>query len=206
LSLPADTLRKRPDVREAEWRLRAAEARVGEAEAARWPRFSLSGSLGLQALRLGGLGGAPLLSSLLASVRGPLLDGGAGLAQLNAQQAALEQARSAYRGTLLSALQEVEDALVALRADTDRSDDLAQATEAARAAADLARLRFRSGLVDFPTVLSTERAQLATQDAWASARADLSADHVRLFKALGGGWSPDGASNATAANPPPLTP
>ncbi len=191
LSLPTNTLRQRPDVAEAEWRVRAAERRVNAADAARWPSLQLSGSLGLQALSLGSLGSGPVLSSLLAAARWPVWDGGASRAQLTAQQAALEQARSRYRSTLLTALQEVEDALVALRGDGERSLQLAEAARAAQAAAQLAGQRFRGGLIDFQTVLSTERAQLATQDALASARTDWSADHVRLFKALGGGWRAD---------------
>jgi outer membrane protein, multidrug efflux system len=191
LSLPFETLRQRPDVREAEWRVRAAESRVNAADAARWPSLQLSGSLGLQALRLGSLGSGPVLSSLLAAARWPVWDGGAARAQLTAQQAALEQARGRYRSTLLTALQEVEDALVALRGDGERSLQLAEAAQAAQTAAQLAGQRFRGGLIDFQTVLSTERAQLATQDALASARTDWSADHVRLFKALGGGWRAD---------------
>ncbi len=191
LSLPFETLRQRPDVREAEWRVRAAESRVNAADAARWPSLQLSGSLGLQALTLGSLGSGPVLSSLLAAARWPVWDGGAARAQLTAQQAALEQARSRYRSTLLTALQEVEDALVALRGDGERSLQLAEAARAAQTAAQLAGQRFRGGLIDFQTVLSTERAQLATQDALASARIDWSADHVRLFKALGGGWRAD---------------
>lgn len=188
LSLPADTLRQRPDVSAAEWAVRATEHRVQAADAARWPSLSLSGSLGLQALRLGSLGSGPLLSNLLAAARWPVWDGGAARARLSASEAELDQARAAYRSTLLTALQEVEDALVALQSDSERSAALAEAAAAAETAAQLAGLRFRSGLVDFQTVLTTERAQLLTQDAWVSARADWSASHVRLFKALGGGW------------------
>ncbi len=196
LSLPADTLRQRPEVQEAEWQVRAAESRVQEAEARRWPSLQLSGYLGLQALSLGSLGTGPVLSSLLAAARWPVFDGGASRAQVSVQQAALDQARSRYRAVLLTALQEVEDALVALRGSEERSLQLTEAAAAAQAAAQLAGQRFRAGLADFQTVLSTERAQLATQDAWTTARTDWSADHVRLFKALGGGWRPDDPAKA----------
>ena len=94
LSMPAETLRQRPDVRAAEHQVSAALARVGQADAARYPSFRLSGSLGLRALTLGTLtGSGSLISALLAGVSGPVFDGGAGLAQVRAQQAALEQAR-----------------------------------------------------------------------------------------------------------------
>jgi multidrug efflux system outer membrane protein len=95
-------------------------------------------------------------------------------------------------------LKEVEDALVELRGDRERLSYLQRAAEAAGNAALLARQRYSSGLVDFQTVLDTQRTQLVSQDSVANASAELSADHVRLYKALGGGWSPDssGAPNA----------
>jgi outer membrane protein TolC len=187
LSIPADTLRRRPDVRAAEQQVLASTARVTQADAARAPSFRLSGSIGLQALSLGGLGGsASQVGALLASVA--LWDGGAGLAQVQAQQAALDQARSHYRATVLSALREVEDALVALEGDRLRLLRLEQATEAAGNAALMAIQRYRSGLVDFQTVLATQHVQLSSQNSLASANIDLGADHVRLYKALGGGW------------------
>jgi len=197
LSFPAETLRQRPDVRTAEYRVRAALARVGVAEAARYPSFRLSGSLGLSALTLGTLtNGAAVVSSLLAGVSAPLFDGGATQAQVRAQQAALEQARVNYQATILTALQEVEDALVALRGDRERLERLQAAANAAANAELLARQRYASGLIDFRAVLDTQRTLLATQDGVASTQASLVSDHVRLYKALGGGWTPGGSGNA----------
>ncbi len=190
LSLPADTLRQRPDVRAAEFKVAAARARVSQAEAARYPGFSLSGTLGLKSLTLGALtDGASLASSLLASVAAPLLDGGAAKANVRAQEAALAQSYESYRATVLTSLKEVEDALAALQGDRQRLQQLQAAADAAQAAATLASQRYQSGLIDFQTVLTTQRTLLTTQDSVASARADVSADHVRLYKALGGGWS-----------------
>jgi NodT family efflux transporter outer membrane factor (OMF) lipoprotein len=200
LSLPADTLRQRPDVRAAEQQVLAAQGRVAQADAARYPSFNLGGSIGLNALTLGALGNsAAVAGSLLASVSMPLFDGGAARAQVRAQQAALDQARSAYRATVLTALKDVEDALVALRGDRERTLRYQQAADSASQAASLARQRFASGLVDFQTVLDTQRSQLGTQDSVASASADVSTDHVRLYKALGGGWQAD-----ESAAPPTL--
>jgi NodT family efflux transporter outer membrane factor (OMF) lipoprotein len=190
LSLPADTLRQRPDLRAAEQRISAALARVAQAEAARYPGFQISGSLGLNALTLGSLtSGGTLASALLASISVPLLDGGAARAQVRAQEAALEQTRVAYEATVLTALQDVEDALVALQGDRERLARLQVAADAAGNAELLARQRYASGLVDFRTVLETQRTLLSTQDSVESTRASLSADHVRLYKALGGGWN-----------------
>ncbi|MHB1249939.1 MAG: efflux transporter outer membrane subunit, partial [Polaromonas sp.] len=191
LAIPAETLRQRPDVRAAEHRISAALARALQADAARYPGFQISGSLGLSALTLGSLtSGASVVNTLLASVSLPLFDGGAARAQVRAQEAALEQARVSYQASVLTALKDVEDALVALGGDRERLVRL-QAAAAAAANADLlARQRYASGLIDFRAVLDTQRTLLATQDSVASTRASLSADHVRLYKALGGGWTP----------------
>jgi NodT family efflux transporter outer membrane factor (OMF) lipoprotein len=192
LRLPAETLRRRADVRAAEHKVSAAAARVQQAEAARLPSFSIGGSLGLSALTLGALtDGASVAATLLGSVSLPIFDGGAARAQVDAQQAALEQTQVSYRAAVLLALQEVEDALVALRGDRLRLARLGNAADAAANAALLARQRYSSGLVDFQTVLDTQRTQLGAQDSLAGARADVSADHVRLYKALGGGWEPE---------------
>lgn len=202
LSFPAETLRQRADVRAAELGVSAAAQNVVQADAARYPSFNLSGSLGLSALTLGGLtGGGAAVGSLLASVSVPVFDGGAGKAQVRAQQAALDQAREVHRAAVLSALKDVEDALVALARDRERLASLRNAAEAADNAALLARQRYASGLVDFQTVLETQRSQLSAQDGVASAGADVVTDHVRLYKALGGGWQPDIAPVAAQAEP-----
>lgn len=192
LAFPAETLRQRPDVRTAELRIRAALARVSQADAARYPSFRLSGSLGLSALTLGTLtNGASVVNSLLASVSAPLFDGGAARAQVRAQEAALESARVDYEATVLTALKDVEDALVSLQGNRERLERLQAASSAAANAELLARQRYESGLIDFRSVLDTQRTLLSTQDSVASTQASLSADLVRLYKSLGGGWSPD---------------
>ncbi len=190
LSIPAQTLRQRPDVRAAEHRISAALARVSVADAARYPSFSISGSVGLNALTLGALSnGASVVSALLGSVSVPLFDGGAARAQVRAQEAALEQARIAYQSVVLTALQDVEDALVALAGDRARLTHLKSAATAAGNADLLAQNRYSSGLIDFQTVLQTQRTLFTAQDSVASTSADVGADHVRLYKALGGGWN-----------------
>jgi NodT family efflux transporter outer membrane factor (OMF) lipoprotein len=190
LAIPAETLRQRPDVRAAEYQVAAALASVAEADAARLPSFRLSGSLGASAATLGSLtSGAALAGALLAGVALPLFDGGAGRARVAAQQAALDQSGAQYRATVLAALREVEDALVALQGDRERLVLLQQAAQSAGSAALLARQLYGSGLADFQSVLDTQRTQLTTQDAAARVLADLGADHVRLYKALGGGWN-----------------
>ena len=192
LAIPAQTLRQRADVRAAEARIGAALARVSQADAARYPSLRIGGNLGLGAATLGALtNGASVASALLASISVPLFDGGAARAQIRVQEAALEQARIGYEATLLGALQDVEDALVALQGDRERLARLQAAADAAANAALLARQRYQSGLIDFPTVLDTQRTLLSAQDGVASAQTNLATDHVRLYKALGGGWTPD---------------
>jgi NodT family efflux transporter outer membrane factor (OMF) lipoprotein len=192
LAFPAETLRQRPDVRAAEFQVSAAAARVSQTDAARLPNFKLGGNLGLSALTLGALtDGASLVAGVLASLSMPVFDAGSSQAQLRAQEAAMDQASMAYQATVLTALTEVEDALVALEGDRVRLLRLQAAYQSADIAATLARQRYGSGLVDFQTVLETQRTRLSSQDSVAIARANVSADHVRLVKALGGGWLPE---------------
>lgn len=187
--IPADSLRQRADVRAAEARITAALAAVDAADAARLPSYRLGGSVGLTALTLAGFSnGAALATQILGSVSVPLLDGGATKAQVRAQRAVLAQTRANYQSTLLTALKEVEDALIALRHDRERLGYLQQAASAADNAALLAQNRYSSGLIDFQTVLQTQRTLLGAQDSVASLQADLSSGHVRLIKAMGGGW------------------
>ena len=189
MAIPAETLRQRPDVRAAEQRITAALARVSQADAARYPDFGISGSVGLRALTLGALsGGSAVAASLLGSISVPLLDGGAARAQVQAQEASLEQARIAYQAAVLTALKDVEDALVSLRGNRERLVRLRSAADAAGNAELLARQRYSSGLIDFQSVLETQRTLLSTQEGVATTVANLAADHVRLYKALGGGW------------------
>lgn len=208
LSIPAETLRQRPDVRAAEARVAAAWARVAQADAARYPNFNVSGSLGLSAATLGGLGhSAALLAALAGSVAAPLYDGGAGRAQVRAQEAAFDQARANHAAVWLTALKEVESSLLALRQDSERLRSQGLAADAARQAAQLASLRYGSGLIDFQVVLETQRTALGTQDGLASTATEIDVERVRLFKALGGGWQADAAQPTAAStvtrNPTP---
>lgn len=189
--IPAALLHRRPDLRAAERAFAAESARVGVAAAARYPALRLSGSIGSDALTLGALGSAASLGrSLLAGLTAPLFDGGRRQGQLEAQEAARDQAFEAYRGAVLAALQEVEDALLALERGRTREAALQRSTEAARHAALLARQRYQSGLIDFQTVLDTERSLRAAEDSLAGAEADQVTTLVKLYKALGGGWTP----------------
>jgi len=200
LRFPAETLAQRPDVRAAGQRVRAALARVDQADAARFPGLRLSGSLGLSGATVSALGAAQAwAAAAAASVSAPLFDGGAARAQVQAQLAVLEQARLAWQDTVLGALQEVEDALAQLHGNRQRLARLQEAAESAATADLLAQQRYASGLVDFQTVLETQRTLLSAQDSVASTQASLLADHVRLYRALGGGWA---AQDSDVPEPP----
>jgi hypothetical protein len=143
LSVPAETLRQRADVRAAEQQVAAAAACGDQAEASRLPSFSIAGSLGLSALTPGTLtNGASVISSILGSVTLPLFDGGGLRPQVSVQQAALDQARQRWRAAILAALTDVEDAIVALQGNRVRLTRLGNAAEAATNTAALARLTF----------------------------------------------------------------
>jgi NodT family efflux transporter outer membrane factor (OMF) lipoprotein len=195
VSIPADTLRQRPDVRAAERRLAAETARIGVAEASRYPSFTWNGSLGLEALTVDGLTeGNALAGSFLARVAGTIFDAGRLRQQVEIQGAVRDQALADYEATVLTALEEVENALVSLANHRRRREALGQAAQAAASAERLARQQYAAGLVDFQTVLNTQRALLVTQEALKSGEADTASALIQLYKALGGGWSPAAAA------------
>jgi NodT family efflux transporter outer membrane factor (OMF) lipoprotein len=191
VGIPADTLRQRPDIRVAERRLAAETARVGVATAALYPSLNLSGSVGIEALTQASMGnGFGFFYSLLGGVTAPIFQGGRLRAQLEAQDAVREQALLSYEQAVLTALREVEDVLVALVRNRERAEALERAVEAARNAALLARQRYSAGVIDFQSVVDTERSVLLLEDSLASTRAEGIFALIRLYKALGGGWSP----------------
>lgn len=200
LGIPADTLRQRPDVQAAERKVAAETARIGQETAALYPGFALSGSLGWKAFTFGALGTADTLTrSVSASIAQTLFDGGGIRSRIKAQSAVQEQAVIAYEKSVLTALEDVENSLAAYANSRERQAALQQAAASARNAALLARQRYESGLIDFQSVLDTERTRLSSEDSLASAGMDELSALISLYKALGGGWSDDAAT--TAAKP-----
>ena len=189
-AIPADTLRQRPDVRAAERRLAAQTARLGEAEAARYPSFRLSGSLGLEALELDALADRDANThSLFGGITAPVFNAGRIAANIEIQDALVEQARLAYRAAVLAALEEVENALTAVANTDARRAKLAEAAAAARTTLAIAEYRYASGLADFLSVLDAQRTQLSLDEQLAGSTGELARAQIRLYKALGGGWS-----------------
>ena len=187
--IPADTLRKRPDVRASERALAAATARIGVAQAQLFPALNLSGNVGTSALSLGSLGDV-VTGGVFATLSQLIFDGGRRLASIRSARASAEGAFAAYRQTVLTALEDVENGLVALKSARDRETALGDAFEAANNAAILARSQYRAGLTDFQTLLDAERQLLSARDGLASAKADEANAIVQLYLALGGGWDP----------------
>ena len=195
VGVPAETLRRRPDVRKAERTLAAETARVGVATADLYPRFTLSGSIGLEALRLDELvRSASRTWGLGPSVRWAVFDSGVVRSRIDIQSAVQEQALLAYEAAILGALEEVENALVAYAREQEKGRLIQSAVRSARSAAELVDQQYRAGMVGFVVVLDAQRTLLSLETQQVQSRGNLLSDLVRIYKALGGGWDFAGAT------------
>jgi NodT family efflux transporter outer membrane factor (OMF) lipoprotein len=204
VGVPAEALRRRPDVRSAERKLAAQTAEIGVAEAARYPSFSLQGSIGVESLAFANLYSASARAAQgAAQAAWTLFDGGSIRQNIKLQTAMQEEALSFYESTVLGALQDVENSLVAYANEQGRRDSLAAAVQSSQNAFELARYQYSSGLVGFQTVLDTQQSLLSAQDQLAISEAKVTSNLISLYKALGGGWTPmaapDKAVKQTAA-------
>jgi NodT family efflux transporter outer membrane factor (OMF) lipoprotein len=189
VGLPSDLLRRRPDIRRAERELAAGTARVGEATADLFPRFSLTGAAGLQSLDLGNLlDWGSRFYSIGPGIKWHVFDAGRIRANIEVQNARADRLHAAYEKTLLTAIQEAHTALVNYANHQDRLQFLHPAVDADRTSLELARQQYAQGLVDFLTVLDAQRNLLTSQDALARSDQTVSANLVTLYKVLGGGW------------------
>ncbi|MDB5693157.1 MAG: hypothetical protein JWO81_2220 [Alphaproteobacteria bacterium] len=198
VGIPADTLRRRPDVRGAERQLAAATARIGVAKAALFPALSIGGNLNTNAATIGTLGSL-LTGGLFAGITQTIFDAGKHQSQVRSARAAADLAFAGYRQTILTGLEDVENAIQSLNAAKARQAELAIALDASNNAAIYARSQYRSGLIDFLTLLQSEQSLLSARDQLASARADQALALVQLYLALGGGWQPD--TTTSTGNP-----
>jgi len=189
VGIPADTIRQRPDVRISGYQLLAAAARTRAAEAEQFPSLRLSGSFGVNALGAAKLFNPETASAgLVAGLAGPIFDAGRIRANIDASDAATEQALQGYRAIILIALSEVEDALIACRRSTERLATLENAARLARESDELARQRYEAGEIDFLQVLDSQRTLLGSEESLLAARTDRTIAYIRLYQALGGGW------------------
>jgi len=192
VGIPAEALRNRPDIRQAERELAAATARIGQATAELYPRFRLFGTIGLESLSSGDLfEWASRLWAIGPGVRWRVFDAGQIRKNIEIRTAQQEQALRRYEAAVLRALEEVENALVAFAKEQRRLEQLQKAVDAAQKAERTAMDRYQAGLVDFTDVLDAQRTLQAFQDELAQSRGTATATLVRLYKALGGGWQPD---------------
>jgi len=185
--IPAETLRQRPDVRAAERNLAAATAQIGVATAQLYPALSIGGSLNSGGGALGTLFDT-ITGRLFAGIAQTIFDGGRLHSQVRSSQAAADGAFAAYKQTVLTGLEDVENAIVALDAAQKRAQQFAIAYEAANNSAILSRMQYRSGLTDFTTLNQAESALLSARNGLSQAQADQATALIQLYLALGGGW------------------
>jgi NodT family efflux transporter outer membrane factor (OMF) lipoprotein len=190
VGVPADVMRRRPDVRRAERDLASQTAKVGVATADLYPKFKMSGSIGFDALSVGNLflSGSKTYS-FGPSITIPIFAGGSIRQNIEVQSALQEQYLIAYETTVLNALEEVENALVAYAEEQSRRQALINATTAAKEAAELANTKYQAGLTDFSAVLDAERSLLSLEDELAQSEGKVTSNLIRLYKTLGGGWT-----------------
>ncbi len=191
VGLPADLLRQRPDIRRAERALAAQTAQIGVATADLYPRFSLLGTFALEAVdgvkffdrgnQAYGFGPA---------FRWNIFDGGRIHNNIKAQDALTEQALVRYENTVLRALEDVENSMVAYVQERDRREALARSVAAAERSVEIVEQAYIIGLTDFQNVLDTQRSLFEQQDALAESEGDVTQNLIRIYKALGGGWAP----------------
>ncbi|MDD3813175.1 MAG: efflux transporter outer membrane subunit [Desulfocapsaceae bacterium] len=189
LGLPSDLLLRRPDIRRGEAKIHAATARIGVARADLFPKFTITGSLGLQNNTFSStFNQASSFWSLGPTLNWPLFDMGRRRANLELQEAVQEEQLMAYQQTVLNALREVESALIASTKEEEHRQALTRAVTANRTAVELATALYRSGENDFLSVLDAQRSLYVAEDTLAQSNHMVSTNLIALFKALGGGW------------------
>jgi len=189
IGVPADLLRQRPDIRMAEKELAAQTALIGAATADLYPRFAISGFFGLETGSFSDLGGG---SSLAWGIRSPVkwnfFSGGKTRSNIAFHKEIAQQDLFKYRDTVLKAMEEVKNAIVAHSQEKIRRNWLLAAVAATREAVDLVVVQYETGLTDFNNVLVTQKSLFSQQDELVVSQANVVLNLIRLYKALGGGW------------------
>lgn len=189
VGLPSDLLQRRPDIQKAERELAAATSRIGEAESDLFPKFSLTGSGGVESLSANSwFDYASRYGSIGPTMQWEIFEAGRTRAQVRVQNARQEEALDAYRQTILKALQDAEGALTNYAKEQVRRQSLSESFDAETQAFELSTKLYKSGLADFIRVLDSERALYLAQDALVQSKQAVAIDLIQLYKALGGGW------------------
>ena len=192
VSLPAELLRQRPDIRSAERELAAQTAQIGVATADLYPQFTLSGSFAFESFTTSDWIEWPARSfSFGPAFRWSIFDAGRIRSNIEVQDALTEQALVAYEQTVLGAVEEVENAIAAYVQERDRLESLRRSVVAARASVQLVETLYRTGLTDFQNVLDTQRSQFQQEDAQAASEGLVTQNLIQIYRALGGGWAPE---------------
>jgi multidrug efflux system outer membrane protein len=188
--LPSALLERRPDLRQVEQQLVAANARIGVAKAEFFPKLSLTALFGTASPEISALtGGSATIWAAGGMLSGPLLNAGRTLGTYRAAEAQWEQARLQYEQTVLNALREVSDALAALGKLSEAETGQDRSVKALADAVDHATDRYKQGLANYFEVLEAQQQLYPAQNVLAQIRRDRLLAHVRLYRALGGGWS-----------------
>ena len=189
--VPAQVLGQRPDLFNAEREVAAASADAGSAQAQRYPRLSLNGSIGVQGYRISGDSRESATWSIgPLALAVPIFDAGRRAANAQAALARYEEAAFLYRAKARQAVSEVEQALVNLQSTAARSDDAAQAYEGYRASLTATEARFKSGLASLVELEEARRSALASADAQVVLQRERIQAWIALYRAAGGGWTP----------------
>ncbi len=189
IGLPSELVSRRPDIRQADAQLHSATADIGVAEANFLPSVTLSGSVALQATQFSRVFDVNALTyGVGPSISIPIFEGGRLTATLELRKEAAKEAALNYQRTVLQAFHDVDNALIAYRADQLRRERLIAQTVQSRRALQIANERYRNGLSDFLEVLTAQRTLLQADQDQASATTTVSTDLITLYKALGGGW------------------
>lgn len=194
VAIPAETIANRPDVRAARLTVEAAVAQLRSAKSDFFPTLNLSGNIGTTAATVSALGTAGTgVAGLAAALSLPVLNWGSLIAQEESAAAEVDRSVASYRSTLLTALEETDNAIASIANAERRRTDLARAVEHARTAEMLARQEYEAGIGDYTMLLSTQRSLLSAEESELSNRADRAAGYIRLYRALGGAWAVDAA-------------
>jgi NodT family efflux transporter outer membrane factor (OMF) lipoprotein len=193
VSVPAEMLRRRPDIRRAELQAAAQCARIGVAKAELYPSLSLIGTIGLQANTSSSgsmnlFSGDSLVYSVGPRIAWPFFNYGRLKNNVRIEDARLEQLLVGYRSAVLQAAQEVEDALVGFLSAQQTQEFAQNSVTAALRSQELAMIQYREGAVDYQRVLDAQRSLLREQNTLARARSSIATQLIALYKALGGGW------------------
>jgi len=189
---PAELLRQRPDIRQAERQVAKQTAQIGVATARLYPEFSLTGALTLGAFDLDDLGDSDSVGwSFIPGVRWNLFSGGKIEGLIDVEESRTQQAIINYEKTVLDALAEVETSMVSLNQERLRAGKLLEAVEASQESVDLVSTSYLAGLTDFQSLLDSQRSLFTQQDRWVESEGQSVVNFINLNRALGGGWSLD---------------